>query len=110
VSAFQHHQKHRLEGVLGIVGVAQDATANAEHHGPMPRHQTLEGGRIAMVDEMGQELHIGQTRDNALAKQPLDLLESGAHCLDGHLSWSPSLSLYTINESGTRIIRPNYFP
>ncbi len=53
-----------------------------------------------------QEPAIGQARDDALGEQSLDLPQGGAQCFDGHDSRSSSLSLSTMNEGGTRRIRP----
>ncbi len=38
----RQHQERRLEGVLGLVRVAQDAAADAQHHRPVPLHQLRE--------------------------------------------------------------------
>jgi len=45
------HEKRRLEGVLGVLDMAQHAPAEAEHHRPVPPHQRLEGGLVATGDE-----------------------------------------------------------
>ena len=48
-----------LEGVLGVMGVAQDATADAQHHRPMPAHECLERILILPANESFQQLAVG---------------------------------------------------
>ena len=43
-----------MPGTIGIVGVAQDATADAEHHGPMPAHQGCKRRLVAADGEVVQ--------------------------------------------------------
>jgi hypothetical protein len=47
-------QERGLEGVLGVVGIAEDASAGAQHHRPVPAHQLGErllGGLVAPRQE-----------------------------------------------------------
>ena len=56
-------QERGLEGILGVVGVAQDVAADIEDHRPMPCHQRLEcrlGGLAAPSEESIQELGVGE--------------------------------------------------
>ena len=58
-------QERRLECVLGVVRVGQDAPADALHHRPVPLDQDREGelgGVIPIGREPFQELAVGQTR------------------------------------------------
>ena len=73
-----------LEGVLGVVGVAQDAPADGQDHRPVPRHQRLEGRRIALGEEAVEELRVGEPGDGPAAEQAVDLPQGGAQRLDGH--------------------------
>ena len=56
-------QEGRLEGVLGIVRVAQDPPADAQDHRPVPPHQRLEGPGVALGEETLEELRVGEPRD-----------------------------------------------
>ena len=40
-------QERRLEGVFGVLPVAEDVLADAQDHRPVAGHQRLEGRRIA---------------------------------------------------------------
>ena len=65
-----------LEGVLGVVPVAQELSADAQDHRPVARHERGEGGipgRIAAGGEPLQELAVGQTGDRAALEERLDL-------------------------------------
>ena len=77
-------EEGRLEGVLGVVGVAEDAAADREHHRPVPRHQGLERRRIGLGEEAVEELGVGQPGDRPAAEQVADLPQRGAQGLDGH--------------------------
>src|SRR5262249_41683456 len=50
-----------LEGVFGVVDVAEDAPAHAQHHRPMMPNQSLEGGLIAMPDKPFEQRAIALT-------------------------------------------------
>ena len=45
------HEERRLEGVLGVVTVGQDAPAHTMDHRSMPLHQHLERRRVVLCDE-----------------------------------------------------------
>jgi hypothetical protein len=52
------HKKCSLEHIFGVVFVAQDAPAHAQHHRPMSADQCGESDLIATVGEGGQQLFI----------------------------------------------------
>jgi hypothetical protein len=60
-------QERRLEGVFGIMQVAQHAPADPHHHRPMAPHQCREGGLIPPEQEALQQLAVSQAR--AVAEQ-----------------------------------------
>ena len=51
-------EEGRLEGVLGVLGVAEDAAADGQHHRPVPAHQGREGGVVAAGDELAEQLPV----------------------------------------------------
>ena len=51
-----------LEGVLGVVVVAEDAAADAPDHRAVPPHQGFQGRWLSAADEALQQLPIGQVR------------------------------------------------
>ena len=89
-------QEGGLEGVLGVVGVAQDAVADAQDHRSVPRHQRLEGRGIAPMDEPLEELGVGKAGDRPIGEQAVDLSQGGAQRLDGHASDTSSTPRFTI--------------
>ncbi len=65
-----------LEGVLGVVSVAQELPANAQHHRAMAGYERGEGGLadgIAAGDESIEELAVGQPGDRAAIEQRAEL-------------------------------------
>ena len=54
----QQHQECRLEDVLGIIGIVQNAAANGQDCPPVPVHQRLERGGIALGDKPVPQLGI----------------------------------------------------
>ena len=56
------HEEDGLEGVLGVVLVTQELSADAQDHRPVARHQRGEGvlGRVAGGGEPLQELPVGE--------------------------------------------------
>ena len=60
------HEEDGLEGVLGMVPVTQELSADVEDHRPVPRHQRDERripSRIAAGGEPLQQLPVGQAGD-----------------------------------------------
>ena len=77
-------EERGLEGVLGVVLVAQDRAADAEDHRPVPLDQGREGrpGRLVPVPvpvrtagEPAQQLAVGQPARRARVEERPDVLE-----------------------------------
>ena len=69
-------QEGGLEGVLGVVRVAEDAPADAQDHRPVPLDQGREGqlGRLAAPGrEPLEELAVGQSRRRSGRQQRAEL-------------------------------------
>ena len=51
------HQERRLEGVLGLVAVAEHRATDSQHHRAVPRHQCGEGGlgHLVVLAATGRE-------------------------------------------------------
>src|SRR5262249_22652119 len=52
------HEEHGLEGVLGVLLMAQDTATNVQHHRPMPAHEDGKGTVVAASGENVQQLLI----------------------------------------------------
>jgi hypothetical protein len=67
-SLAEEHQERRLEGVLCIMGIAEQRGADAEDHRPMPLNQSRECG-LGQVGFAGREafeqLPVRQVADRA---------------------------------------------
>jgi hypothetical protein len=66
-----------LKGVLGIVGVVQDALAHAQHHASLSPHQRRERSLIALAQEVLQQLPISRAAGDAQCKQAVQVRKSG---------------------------------
>jgi hypothetical protein len=58
----EKYQKDGLEGIVNILGVAQDATADAAYHRPMTAHQRFKGRFVATIKKRTQQVTIGHAR------------------------------------------------
>jgi hypothetical protein len=72
-------QERGLEGVVGVVGVAEPVAADAQDHRPVAQHQHLERGRVAMVDEPFEQLPVGQPAGGPGFEERMDVAQQ----LDG---------------------------
>ena len=84
-------QERRLERILGVVRVGQDAPADAQDHRPMPLDQDREGqlGRLAPIGrEPLQELPVGQLADRPDVEERAELPEDSPILSDRH-DWVP---------------------
>ena len=73
-------QEDRLEGVLGVVLVAEGRSAGVQHHRAVPRDQGRERqlGRLARpAGEPLQQLAVGQLRGDALAEDGTEVAYGG---------------------------------
>jgi hypothetical protein len=64
-----------LKGILGLILVVEDLTADAKHHRPVPLHQGREcglGGHPAFRPESLQQLGIRQPDHRPHAKERAD--------------------------------------
>jgi hypothetical protein len=64
-------QERGLEGILGVVRVAEHVLADTEHHRAMALDQGGEGGRrfIARAGEVLHQLPIGQAGERSLLEE-----------------------------------------
>ena len=65
----------RLECVLDVVLVVEDAAADAQDHSPMPGDQSGKCHLVAFDDEPFQELVVVHARDGPLVKHPIQLAQ-----------------------------------
>ncbi len=63
------HEEGRLERVLGLVLVAQNAPTGPQDHRRVPRDQGLERGLVATVRKAFQELSVRQPPDRPRVKE-----------------------------------------
>ena len=68
-------EKSRLKGVGGVVGVFEDATADAQHHRTVTAHQLREGGLFAAHQEEVEQLPVRQAAGPALRHGFAELLD-----------------------------------
>ncbi len=84
-----------LEGVVGVVGIVEDPTADRHHHRPMTLNQGLKGQFVAVRYVSFQEPAVGEARQGPLAEQAVDLPQSVATLCTGHVAlpqnpWVPT--------------------
>ena len=92
-------QESRLERVLHIVRVAEDAAADPQHHRPVTPHQRRErdlGRLVAPGRESLEELRIGQVRDDTGPEDHPDVSKDALTLARHH--WAPPIgrSLYSL--------------
>src|SRR5262249_35735207 len=81
-----------LEGVLGVVVVAEDPAADAPDHRPVALHQGLEGGLLATRDEAFQELAVGEPDERPRLEEGAEVPEAWVHAA-GHRCVAPPAGL-----------------
>jgi hypothetical protein len=82
-------QKRGLEGVLGILFVAQHLPAHPQYQLAMALHQDSEGGLLPLRDEALEQLPIAQILKILRAQKSPDVPEDrGKLCL-GHVRFPP---------------------
>jgi hypothetical protein len=72
------HQERGLQGVLGVVRVAEDLPADAQDHRPVPLHQGREGRLVGVVSpghESLDELPVGDVADHAELEEGMEPIE-----------------------------------
>lgn len=67
-------EESSLEGILGIVVAAENATTDAPDHWAVSAHEGCEGGVFSLFDEGRQELPIGQSRPVRAESDPPELV------------------------------------
>jgi hypothetical protein len=96
-------EERGLKGVLGVVRIAKDLLADAQHHWSVPFHQRREGRLISTVprrQETLDELAVGQVAYDAEFEDSVELMRhsgtrqsarhrSGLLVVDSHASAGP---------------------
>ena len=62
------NQEGGLEGVLDAVLVAQDGAAGGQNHGPVPRHQGLDGRLVVGAGVAREQLSVAEADGRAVAE------------------------------------------
>src|SRR5207253_6776601 len=78
-------EEGRLERILGIVVVADDAAADAEHHRRVPADEHGKGVLVPVRDEALQELPVAHPGAAVGQRRPLDPVDHPAHRIDRHV-------------------------
>jgi hypothetical protein len=66
------YEERGLEGVFGVLVVAEDAPADAEDHRSVPPHQRGERGGIARGDEPLQQVRVGRVAGHGRLPEEMD--------------------------------------
>src|SRR5262249_45751598 len=74
-----------LEGVFGIVVVAEDTAAHAPHHRSMPMHQGCKSRLVTAADVVRQQFLIGQPPTVSQKHPPSKVLEYPPHLAGRHV-------------------------
>ena len=72
-----------LEGVLGMMVIAQELPADAQHHRPVSGHDGGEGGlvgRLAARGEPLEQLAVGEPGDRAALEERAELPGQRCRC------------------------------
>jgi hypothetical protein len=59
-------EEHGLKSIIGIGGIAENASADAHHHWPMPSNEDGESVLIALAHEQVHELAVGTIRSREI--------------------------------------------
>jgi hypothetical protein len=82
--------RDRLEGVLGVMVIAQEPPSDAEYHRPVARHDSGGGGligRSATRREPLEQLAVRDTGGAAAFKERADLPDQRRRCHVCHAPW-----------------------
>src|SRR4029079_10999009 len=90
------HQEGGLKRVFDVVLMAQDAPADAEHHGAVASDQLLEGRLFALGEEPLQQLAIGELDVRMEVARPAQVAEKYVH--GGHSQSGKALYIYSSKE------------
>jgi hypothetical protein len=87
-SRLTHKDKKRgLKSVLRVVIAPQDPAAHAPNHRAMPPHEGRQSRLMTVVDEVVQQLPIGQTRSLLEKDRPAKVLDDPAYSAGRHLDF-----------------------
>jgi hypothetical protein len=87
-------QEGGLEGVLGVLLVAEPAAAQVEDHGPVPPQHRLEGRLVVVAQEGADQFAVGPLVGGPVGGQVADVAEDRSQCCRGHrLRSLPGLSI-----------------
>src|SRR5262249_34965454 len=82
------HQKRGLEGVVGVVGIAEDAATHAQDHRPMPADQGRERALVPPRNEALQQLAVAQPAAIAQQKGLTQMLQHAIQLAGRHVALS----------------------
>jgi hypothetical protein len=82
-----------LEGVLGVLPVAQEPAADAEHHGAVPPDEHLEGGLVAAGGEPFEEVAVLEAAVRPPGDETAQVTEDVVRRAWGH-GWLPGRVVY----------------
>src|SRR5262249_30479051 len=97
------HEEGRLESVLGLVAVTQDAAAGGEDHGGVAPDEQLEGGLVAAADEGVEQLRVGQGGGLLAGHGPAPVGGDGLERPAGHHGSPSRASTGTETGRGSRL-------
>jgi hypothetical protein len=69
------HQPDGLEGVLGLVAVAEDSPADAQHEPAVTPDEAGEGVLVAVAEEAGEQLSITSGRWGRRGREAVDVMQ-----------------------------------
>jgi hypothetical protein len=78
-------QKSSLKGILGVVVVREDTTADPPNHPAMATYQRRKRRLVSPFDETAQELSIGQSRTVATKRDMAQVLHHICHSASRHV-------------------------
>ena len=87
VALAHEHQERGLHGIIGVMGIRNEAAAEGQHHWPVPLEENAEGllaGGARIAVEALEKLGVGQCAERAAVEQcvqrlPLTLCELRRH-------------------------------
>src|SRR5262249_46129850 len=82
-------QERRLEDVLGVLLVAEQAPAEREHTGAVPPHHRGEGRLVALGQELPEQFAVRRASTRLRGGQPGQVPQQDADPFGGHGERSP---------------------
>ena len=104
-------EESSLEGILYVVRIVQEMSANFQNHRAMPGEDCLESYFLTAIDVTFQDLAIGTSGERSLAEDSGDqVISHGSHPPDGSLVHSTgSDSLIPPIYTHDTIFNPRFF-